>query len=108
MGVQYRTEKHKGIPVFEVDGRISGEDAIRISRKLEDFVREPFREVIIDLSEIDFVDSNWLGVFAHCLRIYRERRKKIYFIVKSEFVRNVLISSNIDKLATVASSFEDI
>ena len=108
MGVHYRTEKHKGIPVFEVDGRISGEDAIRISRKLEDFVREPFGEVIIDLSEIDFVDSNWLGVFAHCLRIYRERRKKIYFIVKSGFVRNVLVSSNIDKLATIAGSFEDI
>ena len=101
MGVHYRTEKHKGIPVFEVDGRISGEDAIRISRKLEDFVREPFRE-------IDFVDSNWLGVFAHCLHIYRERRKRIYFVVKSEFVRNVLKSSNIDKLATIVSSFEAI
>ncbi len=108
MGIYYRTEKHNKIPVFEIDGRISGEDAIRISRKLEDFVREPFREIIIDLSKIDFIDSNWLGVFAHCLRTYRERRKGIIFIVKSEFVQKVLINSGIDRIATIVTSFEDI
>ena len=108
MGIYYRTERYKKIPVFEIDGRISGEDAIKISRKLEDFVREPFREIIIDLGKIDFIDSNWLGVFAHCLRIYKERRKRIIFIVKSEFVQKILSNSNIDKIATIATSFEDI
>ena len=108
MGIYYRTEKHNRIPVFEIDGRISGEDAIKISRKLEDFVREPFRDIIIDLGKIDFIDSNWLGVFAHCLRIYKERRKRIFFIVKSEFVQKVLINSNIDKIATISTSFDDI
>ena len=108
MGIFYRTEKHNKIPVFEIDGRISGEDAIKISRKLEDFVREPFRDIIIDLSKIDFIDSNWLGVFAHCLRIYRERRKRIIFIVKSESVQKVLINCNIDQIASIATSYDDI
>ncbi len=108
MGIVYKTEKHKGIPVFEVEGRISGEDALKISRKLEDFVREPFYEIILDLGSIDFIDSNWLGIFAYCIRIYRERKKRLIFVVKSEFVRGLLLNSNIDRLATIVNSFDAI
>lgn len=108
MGIILKTEKHKGIPIFEVEGRISGEEALKISRKLEDFVREPFYEIILDLSAIDFIDSNWLGIFAYCIRIYRERRKRIIFIVKSEFVHGILLNSNIDRLATIARSFDAV
>lgn len=108
MGIYYRTEKYNKIPVFEIDGRISGEDAIKISRKLEDFAGEPFRDIIIDLGNIDFIDSNWLGVFAHCLRVYKERRKRVIFVAKSEFVKKLLIRSNIHRIATLVSSFEEI
>lgn len=108
MGIRIKIKKLNRIPVFELHGRISGSDAIKLSKKLESFLKKPFDKVILDLSRIDYIDSNWLGVFIYSLRLYKELNKDIVFYITSDFIKEIFQNSNINTIATIIESLDDI
>jgi anti-anti-sigma factor len=106
MGVKIKLTHYNDIPVFELHGRISGGDAIKLSKKLEAFVNKSHRQVILDLSRIDFVDSNWLGVFIYCLRLYMDNDKEIIFYMTSQFLKDIFRNANIHTIARIVDSLD--
>lgn len=108
MGIKVRLRKHNDIPVFELDGKISGGDAIKLSKKLEAFSKKPFNKVVLDLSKIDFVDSNWLGVFIYCLKVYKDQNKEMIFYITSSFIRELFENANIQTIAKIVDTLDGI
>lgn len=108
MGIKIKNKKHQEIPVFEISGKVSGGDAIKISKKLESFIKKPYDCVVLDLSGIDFLDSNWLGVFIYCLRLYKEQNKEIVFYITSEFIQEIFTNSNIHTIARIINSLDEL
>ncbi len=108
MGVKIKMKKHLDIPVFKLYGRISGGDAIKLSKKLEAFVKKPHDRVILDLSEIDFVDSNWLGVFVYCMKLYQENNKDLIFYIATPFVKDVFYNASLQNVATIVETLDGI
>ncbi len=106
MGVKVKLTKYNDIPVFEVHGQIRGGDAIKLSRKLEAFVTKKHPLVVLDLSRIDFVDSNWLGVFIYCLRLYMDNNKELIFYITSDFVKDIFHNASIHTIARIVDSLD--
>ena len=108
MGIKIKISKYEDVPVFEIHGRISGGDAIKLSKKLEAFVKKPHDRVVLDLSRIDFVDSNWLGVFIYCLRLYTDNNKELIFYITSDVVKNIFQNANIQTIARIVDSLDAV
>ncbi len=106
MGVKVKLTKYNDIPVFELHGQIRGGDAIKLSRKLEAFVKKSPPLVVLDLSRINFVDSNWLGVFIYCLRLYVDNNKELVFYITSGFVHDVFHNASIHTIARIVDSLD--
>ncbi len=108
MGIKIKMKKHLDIPVFKLFGRISGGDAIKLSKKLEAFIKKPHDRVILDLSEIDFIDSNWLGVFVYSFKLYQDNNKDLIFYITPGFVKDIFYNASLQSIATIVESLDDI
>ncbi len=108
MGVKIKLTYHNDVPVFELHGRIRGSDAIKLSKKLEAFVTKPHPKVVLDLSRIDFVDSNWLGVFIYCLRLYMDNDKELIFYITSDFIKDLFDNASIQTIARIVDSLDAV
>lgn len=108
MGFKIKITKHNDVPIFELHGKLHGGDAIKLSKKLEGFVKKPFRRVVLDLSRIEFIDSSWLGALIYCLKLYKDNDKEILFYIATDFIKEIFKTSNIYLIATVIESLDEL
>ncbi|MBD3420149.1 MAG: anti-sigma factor antagonist [Chitinivibrionales bacterium] len=108
MGMKLKIRKHNDNPVIEVHGKVSSEDAIKISKKLEGFAKRKHTAVVIDLSAIDYIDSHWLGVFVYSWKLLKERDTDLVFAIPSGFIRDLFRNSNLDRTFTIVNSLDEL
>lgn len=108
MGIKIKHLKHNEIPVLEITGNLSGGDAIKISKKLEAMVNKVERVIALDLTEIQYLDSTWLGTFIYCMGLYKDNNKEIVFIIPDGFVMELFYNSNISTIATIYKTREEL
>lgn len=108
MGVKIKQLKHNDIPVLELTGNLAGGDAIKISKKLESMLKKIDRVIALDLTDIEYLDSTWLGTFIYCMGLYKDNGKEIVFIIPDGFVMELFYNSNISSIATILKSREEL
>ncbi|MBD3346776.1 MAG: anti-sigma factor antagonist [Chitinivibrionales bacterium] len=108
MAIKIKAKKHKDIPVLEITGKISSEDAIKISKRLENMAKKPFQQLVIDLSSINYLDSHWLGVFVYSWRLFQENNKELIFCIPPGFVLDLFTNSNLDRSFKIIHSLDSI
>lgn len=79
--MQLRRKEEGGITVVEVQGTIKlGESAQQFTRELEDIFEKTKGGVLLDLAEIDYVDSTGIGeLVGHLQKFSQARRKMVLF-----------------------------
>ncbi len=108
MGARIKQKKHNGVPVLEIHGRVESQDAVKISKRLESLVNKNIQKTVIDLSNIDFLDSHWMGVFVYVWKLYNENGKELIFLVQSNYILELFQTSNLDQTFTIVSSMDEI
>lgn len=93
---------------MEITGKLSGGDAIKISKKLESMLKKIERVVALDLTEIEYLDSTWLGTFIYCMGLYKDNEKEIVFIIPDGFVMELFYNSNISSIATIYKTRDEL
>lgn len=94
--------------------RLSGELDLRIHNELRELLwreADSGRDLIFDLTDVDFLDSTTLGVFVGTLkraRLHNRRRKPNVVVVTADaHAERVLSITRLDRLFTVVSTLED-
>jgi anti-sigma B factor antagonist len=108
MGAKIKISKIDDGLVLELHGKVSSEDAIKISKKLEAFVKKSVAHVVVDLARIDFLDSHWLGVFVYSWKLYKENGKELVFLIPQGFIYDLFRNSNLDKAFRIISSLNEL
>jgi anti-anti-sigma factor len=108
MGARIKVKKFNGIPVLEIHGRVESQDAVKISKRLEALVKKDIEKTVIDLSNIDFLDSHWMGVFVYVWKLYNESGKDLVFLISSSYILELFETSNLDKTFTIVRSLDEI
>jgi len=106
MAIKIHSKKHEGVPLLEIHGKISGGDAIKLSKKLEALVKKKGDYVLVDLSFINFLDSHWLGVLVYCWKLFNEYNKKLVFVIPPGYIRELFESANLDRTFTIIDSLD--
>ncbi len=108
MGCKIKKKMVDDIPILELHGNVTGGDAIKVSKKLEAFVKKKNDKVVVDLSFIDFIDSSWLGSFVYSWKLYCEYDKKLIFLIPEGKILEIFRMSNLDKTFDIIDSLEHI
>ena len=65
MAITIKTRKEKDIPILSVSGRLISVDSEKFQKKLEGFCKKYPNLVVLDISEVNFIDSFGLGTLVH-------------------------------------------
>lgn len=100
MEVTFDVEEHAGIPVLAVGGEIDVYTAPRLRERLLDLAHGGTPTVVVDLTNVSFVDSTGLGVLVSGLKRFREAGGDLLLVVTQPQILKVL---EITGLTTVFS-----
>ncbi len=108
MSFRLKLRKIRSVPVLYIAGDVTGGNIGKITSRLESLYKFPSGTVAIDLSRTTFIDSHGLGVFVFFFRRLSEERRKLVFLRPSEFVRELVSGSNLDRIFTIIDSEENL
>jgi len=92
--------------VLQVEGEIVGPGAVKINARLESMRKSHEGGVVVDLSAVSFIDSHGLGVLIYNWKLAENAGRKMAFVAPAGVVRDMLTSTHLDKIMTIAESIE--
>ena len=104
VGFKTKIKKGKGMPVLEISGDFSGENASKTAVLLEEMRSSTGTGIAVDLSKTAFIDSVGLGVFVYCWRLLEKEHRDMTFIGPQGFVLKMFQSTSLDKIFRVVDA----
>jgi len=98
--------EQEGVVILEPKGKImGGPDATLLHDKLHEIIEAGKKQVIIDLSQVDWMNSTGLGILISTLTTLRNNNGELKLANVTEKIQSLLV---ITKLAPVFDSFDTI
>ena len=94
----------KGIPILDISGSVTlGGSSEELARKLEELLDEKIKGVVLNLENIDYIDSTGIGELVGYLSKFENVSKRIVLLKPKERITKLL---KITKLDNVFKTFE--
>lgn len=95
----------KGIPILDISGTVTlGFGSKELADKLFELLDEPIKGVILNLENIDYIDSTGIGEMVGYLTRFESASKKIVLLKPQERILKLL---KITKLDSIFKIFEE-
>ncbi len=112
MALKTEFGEYKSLPVLAVKGRIIDVDANKFSKKLKALMNTKKDSVVIDMSEVSFIDSYGLGILVYYSNLMQKEGKK--FIIcntnrsPQAYLKRLFDITNLNKILTIVNAPEEI
>ena len=105
--IEVGLSSHGGIPVLSVRGEIDVASAPRFQASVTDLLAWSSDTLIVDMSEVTFIDSIGLGVLIDAEKRSRAANKSLRLVVTQPPVRRLLELTGLDEVLSVVASATD-
>ncbi|MFW5960502.1 MAG: STAS domain-containing protein [Chitinivibrionales bacterium] len=106
------TAKKEGVPVVELSGRVHSSESPIMKRKLENAYRKKDECIVVDITEVEFVDSQGLGIIVYYHTLLQKSGRRLVILNSSSdpdsYVTKLFNITNLDKVLNVVGSFQEI
>jgi anti-sigma B factor antagonist len=97
---------HGNGPIVKIYGELCGSRAQVIAHRLERICALKTQRLIVDLSDIGFVDSHGLGVLIHVWKSLREQKRELLLLKPRGFMKRMFEGTNLTQIFTIIDSLE--
>ena len=112
MDLQVSVRAGRECTVAWVSGELDMDTRAKLQDMLRDVVDAGARQVVLDFTEVTFMDSSGLGLLVDGLKALRDRGGRLCLAAVQESVHNVLVLSAVDQVVdiyeTVQAAEEDM
>jgi anti-sigma B factor antagonist len=103
--MQFQKKISDGITILSLDGKlIVGEATARLKEEIKALTDSGVRQLILDLKDVDYIDSSGLGTLVYCFSTFRKQGGTLKLLNLSR--RNIELML-LTKLETVFEVFDD-
>lgn len=95
-----------GVPIIKIDGKIIGDGSQILRSKIEDQMNKGTNQIILDLGEVDLMDSSALGSMVAALISLQKKRGKLLIINPQKTVKDILEITRLNMVFEIHSSLE--
>lgn len=99
--MRLKTRVEGDTTILQLEGEVSGKDAVKIQQRLEEVRNQHDGPVTVDLAGVDFIDSHGLGVLIYHWNVLEKAGRKLVFRNPSPFIKEVVTNTNLDKIITI-------
>ena len=97
MSLEIERKEREGITILDLNGRITmGEEVTKFREAIQDLARAANPKLIIDMRQVDYIDSTGLGLMIRTKKFAAREGLSIWFERAQENVRNVVRLSKLD------------
>lgn len=93
-----QVERGTDAVVVRLGGAATIDQADRLNRELRQVAGEPFKRVVMDLSELEFICSMGLGALIVAHIICRRRKAELVLVAPTPAIREVLEMTHLDRI----------
>ncbi len=94
--------------VICLSGKISGAESIQLSKTLRNYRLTDYNEVVVDFSNVEFIDSNGLGGLIYSQLLLRKYNKKIVLSAPNDLIRELFKDCNFDQTFEILEPCEAV
>lgn len=95
------------LPIIELEGEVDVYTAPQLKQQMISLLESGAKELIVDLTKVDYLDSTALGVLIGGLKRMRERDGNMVLICPSPRIRRVFEITGLDKIFDIFNAQED-
>ena len=104
--MKLNTREENSVAILEPKGKImGGPDATVLHDTLHDYIKQGKKKVVIDLAEVDWMNSTGLGILISGLTTLRNNQGELKLANITEKIESLL---TITKLITVFETFDSV
>jgi anti-sigma B factor antagonist len=105
MGLEIGRRDREGVVVLDMNGRITvGDEASRFREVMRELAKTPQPKVILNLKDVDYIDSTGLGAIVMCATTVRNAGGEVTLVNLNKRTIELLVMT---KLSTIFDSFTD-
>jgi len=112
MALTIKTRKDKNIPILSVSGRLISVDSEKFQKKLEAFCKKYPSLVVIDISEVNFIDSFGLGTLVHHHTQIQKAGGKLFVLNTNTdpntYIQRLFSMTGLNRIFTIVDSLEAV
>lgn len=105
--MEVRVEQIKGVEISTVSGKIDAYQAIKLKDSLNDVIEKGAKKIIVDLHEVNFLDSTTLGVLISSLKKVRKKNGQICVTRLQPSVQEVFKLTRLNKVFAIFSENDE-
>jgi len=106
MTMQHQVQEEGHITVISLSGSVDANSALELRNIIQGLVKEG-TNILIDLSEVNFIDSSGLSVFIKAYQIGQNVGAQITLASPQPSVRKVFKLTGLEKLFNIVDSLEE-
>jgi anti-sigma B factor antagonist len=96
------------IGLAELRGRLlMGNDSRQVEWAIAEFLKEGVRKVVLDLSEVDTMDSTGVGILVMCHAKLQKEKGDLRIVSKQGIVHDTLLMTHVDRIVQFFPTLED-
>ncbi|MCL5104222.1 MAG: STAS domain-containing protein [Armatimonadetes bacterium] len=95
------------LPIIELEGEVDVYTAPQLKQQVIGVLESGARELVVDLTKVDYLDSTALGVLIGGLKRMREVDGNMALVCPSPRIRRVFEITGLDKIFDIYNSQED-
>ncbi|WGS65285.1 STAS domain-containing protein [Marinitoga aeolica] len=99
--------EENNIKILRFLTNITVENSGYIKERLEKFLSFENKEIIIDFSDVYFIDSNGLGVIISLIQRARKYNNRLIFINVNSLIKNILDITKVNRLMNILDTYEE-
>lgn len=101
-----REHRAGGVVVLSIERRLKGEGEVTLRDRIDGLVREGIREILIDLSDVPYMDSTEIGRLIRCHLSVRQAGGRVRLCNLSPRVTDLMKISRLDTVLDIFASEE--
>ncbi len=105
--MEYKTRQDGKVTVIELSGEIDVSCAPQLKDLLQGLIDEGKNQLLIDLTEVPFMDSTGLGIFVNAFKRSQQAGGSIKFASPQESLRKVFSLTQTDKVFSIFDSVDE-
>jgi len=112
MAMDVKVKEKKESTFIQLKGRVIGVDGEKFSKKLEGAYSKKKSKVVLDVSEVSFLDSHGLGTIVYYFHSMQKEKRQLVILNANPdpgtYVKRLFELTNLDKILTIVDSANSI
>jgi len=108
MNYKIQIKKRQTYLVLKIAGSVTSSCIHVLSKKFDSLYKTRYETIVVDLSETIYIDSHGLGIFIYAWKMMEKINKSLVFLNPREFIRNIFLGTNLDRVLRVVDTVEEL